>query len=68
MYKGIPDRVRGTAWKKMLGVDMIMAERRGVYEVVYLKCLFVCGMVLCDRMVASSVANVLLSMACVEGH
>jgi len=32
VYKGIPDRVRGTAWKKMLGVDIIMTQRKGVYE------------------------------------
>ena len=34
MYKGIPDRVRGEAWKKILGVDLIMTQRVGVYEVV----------------------------------
>ena len=63
MYKGIPDRVRGTAWKKMLGVDIIMTQRKGVYEVVYLKHLFIYDMVLCNIRVASSVANLLLLLA-----
>lgn len=33
VYKGIPDSVRGEAWKKILGVDRIMVERSNVYEV-----------------------------------
>ncbi|XP_065050951.1 USP6 N-terminal-like protein isoform X1 [Rhopilema esculentum] len=32
IYKGIPDSVRGMAWKKLLGVDVAMIERTGVYE------------------------------------
>eukprot|EP00794_Sanderia_malayensis_P021375 gene21375-23458_t len=32
IYKGIPNIVRGEAWKKLLGVDFTMRERSGIYE------------------------------------
>ena len=33
MYKGVPDTVRGEAWKKLLGVDQLMSDRIGIYDV-----------------------------------
>lgn len=33
VYKGIPDRFRGTVWAKLLYLEQIKEEQKGKYEV-----------------------------------
>ncbi|XP_041352559.1 USP6 N-terminal-like protein [Gigantopelta aegis] len=32
VYKGIPDRLRGEVWSRLLNVKKVMAEQEGIYE------------------------------------
>ena len=33
VYKGIPDRIRGEIWSRLLGVHIVKMEQDGVYNV-----------------------------------
>lgn len=33
VYKGIPDRLRGEVWSRLLSVNKIKAEQEGIYQV-----------------------------------
>ena len=35
VYKGIPDRIRGEIWSRLLGVHIVKMEQDGVYNVSY---------------------------------
>lgn len=37
VYKGIPDRFRGTVWARLLYLEQIKEEQKGKYEVGFLE-------------------------------